>query len=75
MTGGNFGILGTGAIVLGVIGGIYGPLFIYCNTKVNQVRKRIIDKDWKKVIETPILCFITASVFFFMPYRRNHCRH
>jgi hypothetical protein len=32
MTAENFGVLGTGSVVLGVIGGIYGPLFIYCNT-------------------------------------------
>jgi len=73
--GGNLTFLGTGSVVLGIIGGIYGPLFIYCNTQVNKIRKRVLDKNWKKVIETPILCFITASVLFFVPYIRGHCLH
>jgi chloride channel 7 len=69
----NFGIIGSGAVVLGIFGGIAGPVFIWANTQVNNLRKVVLDKPWKKVVETPFLCFLTASAFFIVPRFDPHC--
>ena len=35
-----------GAIILGVISGLLGPLFIYINTQVNAFRAKIWTTNW-----------------------------
>jgi H+/Cl- antiporter ClcA len=65
--------LGSGAIVLGVFGGLLGPFFIFTNTQVNALRLKVLNTKWRKVIETPIICFITASVFYFIPMMLGVC--
>jgi H+/Cl- antiporter ClcA len=57
-----------GAIILGIIGGCLGPLFINVNTRVNAFRKKVLKTQWILPIETAFFCFFTASVFFWAPY-------
>jgi H+/Cl- antiporter ClcA len=56
------------AIVLGVIGGLLGPLFINVNTRMAVLRGKILTKKWMKPVETWLFSFITASSFFWVPY-------
>ena len=41
-----------GAIFLGIIGGLLGPLFININTRTNAIRAKCLKKKWFKPIET-----------------------
>ena len=34
------------AVILGIICGLLGALFIYVNTNLNRIRKRIITRNW-----------------------------
>lgn len=61
------------AIAIGVIGGVMGGIFIYCNTMVNKLRKRLLTKKWLKPLETAAFCFATASAFLAVPYFMHSC--
>jgi H+/Cl- antiporter ClcA len=61
------------AIILGIVGGLLGSLFININTRMATVRKKILTKKWMKPIETFLFCFATASVFYWVPYYFNNC--
>lgn len=62
-----------GAIILGIIGGMTGSLFINVNTRMAVLRKKILTKKWMKPIETFIWCALTASFFYWCPRFFNHC--
>lgn len=66
-------ILLPGAIIIGVLGGLIGPLFINLNTRVNVYRKKYLTSSPLKVIETAIFGFATAGVFFILPYLFETC--
>lgn len=66
------------AIVLGIIGGAAGALFLEVNFKINEIRKSMLTKQWHKPLETAMMVFISASVFFMVPYlmmkaNKNNC--
>jgi H+/Cl- antiporter ClcA len=56
------------AIILGIEGGILGSLFINVNTRVNALRAKLLTSQWMKPIETAFFGFLSASVFFIVPY-------
>lgn len=56
------------AVVLGVIGGCLGAFFINVNTRMNALRKKVLTEKWLKVYETTFFCFVTATVWFIIPY-------
>jgi len=62
------------SIVLGIVGGLLGALFISVNTKMNAYRKRFLTTKWIKPIETFFWCFATASFFFFTPLMYKQCK-
>ena len=68
-----------GAVVIGVIGGAMGALFVNINFRVNAIRKRLLSASWMKPLETAIWAFVTSSAFFwtaFLMYyndRANSC--
>jgi H+/Cl- antiporter ClcA len=66
-------ILLPGALIIGVIGGLLGPLFINLNTRVNVYRKNLLSKNYIKVIETAFFGFATASIFFIFPKWFGYC--
>jgi len=55
------------AILLGALGGALGAGFICINFRVNGRRKNICKSKRSKVLEAMAFCFVTASVFFWMP--------
>lgn len=62
------------AIVLGVVTGLLGALFIHCSITMGMYRKKFINTPIKKVIEALILAFVTSSTFYaVVVWRRNVC--
>ncbi len=57
-----------GAIIIGIISGLLGPLFINVNTRVNALRGKILTKKWHKIIDCFFFTFVTASAFYWFPY-------
>ena len=66
-------ILLPGAIIIGIFGGLIGPLFINLNTRVNVYRKKYLTTGSIKVIETTLFGFATAGIFFILPYAFGTC--
>ena len=55
------------ALILGVVGGAAGSLFIAVNTKTNALcRAKILTKNWMKPIETFLWSFATVTVFYWL---------
>ena len=61
------------AIIIGIVGGCLGALFINVNTRMAGLRKRCLKTKWIKPLETFCWCFATASFFFWMPYAVRPC--
>jgi H+/Cl- antiporter ClcA len=51
-------------LIIGVMGGIIGAIFIKVNNIININRKKYLLKKWMKVLEAVFIAFITASVFY-----------
>ena len=64
----NVALLLPVSILLGVIGGLMGPFFINVNSRINVYRGKYLKTKWIKVVETMFMAFITASIFFWVPY-------
>lgn len=62
-----------GAVILGIVSGLLGPLFINVNTRVNAQRAKLWTKKWHKPIDTFIFCFLSASCFYWFPYWFRSC--
>ena len=56
------------ALVIGVVGGLLGALFINVNTRMNALRKRLLTTNWIKPVETAIWSFATGFIFILAPY-------
>lgn len=55
-------------VIIGVIGGLMGTLFIEINMFMSRLRKKVLGKNKiKKFNEALILCLIGTIVIFFMP--------
>ena len=63
----------SGAIVLGIVSGLLGPLFINVNTRINAIRAKIWTKKWHKAIDCWLFCFVSASCFYWFPYWFRSC--
>ena len=63
------------AIFLGVVCGLLGALFIYVSIALSMLRKQHVNTSLKKVLESVLFAFVTASVFFgVVLLRSNDCR-
>lgn len=56
------------AIVIGIIGGALGALFINVNFRMNALRKSCLKTKWIKPIETALWSFTTGMFFVSVPY-------
>ena len=56
------------AIILGVVCGLLGVFFIVVQSYMGMFRKNFVKIRWLKPIETTLICFFTASFFFWAPY-------
>ena len=62
------------AVILGVICGLLGALFIYVNTNLNKIRKRKITKNWQKLLEVTLFSLATSSAFYWFPCMYSECK-
>ena len=62
-----------GALVLGVLGGLLGSLFINVNTRMGRLRKKLVTTKWKKVLETGLFAALTVSIMFWTTVALNKC--
>lgn len=62
------------AIVIGILGGLMGPLFININTRVNKYRGQLLKTKWIKPIETYFFAFGTATMFFWVAFWTRSCK-
>ncbi len=53
-----------GAVILGLLGGLMGGLFIRVNNWVNMQRKRFLKTKTTKILEGLLLTTLTVSVMF-----------
>lgn len=62
-----------GAIILGVITGIFGSYFVYANFKINAWRARTQNHKWHKPIETFLFAVAITTVFYWAAYLFQTC--
>lgn len=63
------------AVIIGVVCGLLGSLFIFVNINLGILRKRYITKNWQKIAEALTFAFISASIFFgVVVAREGDCR-
>ncbi|MEE6464043.1 hypothetical protein FKM82_006143 [Ascaphus truei] len=62
-------------IILGVIGGVLGALFVFLNLKINKLRMTLFNsipnkhlRQWSKLFETLLLLVTTMTVTVYLPY-------
>ena len=53
-----------GALVIGVIGGLLGAIFIRVNNRINAVRKRILKTKNRKIVEGLFITFLTVTCMY-----------
>jgi len=56
-----------------MLGGIFGALFITVSTYMSFYRKKYINSDWKKMIETGMFGFLTISLMTSMVIWQGEC--
>ena len=62
------------AIILGIIGGLLGALFVFVNSNLYKFRKKYITKGWLKVLEATLFSFFTSSAFYWAPMFYQTCK-
>ena len=63
------------AVVIGIVCGLMGSFFIYVNINLSILRKKYINKNWKKIAEAIFFAFMSASIFFsVVAARKDNCR-
>ena len=73
--GRDYWLLVPASLFIGVLGGLYGPLFINVNFRINAWRKNNITSKIGKVLEACFFCFLTATIFYFVPYIMRDCKY
>ena len=51
-----------------------GAGFIAIQGRLGKLRKRYINKNWKKILETCVFSFLTATVFFTVAANASNCQ-
>lgn len=62
-----------GALVLGVLGGMLGSLFINVNTRMGRCRKKYVTTKARKILETGLFAGLTISVSYLCTAQLNKC--
>jgi len=62
-----------GAIMLGILGGVFGSLFISVNTYMSFYRKKYITSTWRKVLECGLFGVATISVMTLLTSKLAGC--
>jgi H+/Cl- antiporter ClcA len=63
------------AILIGIVCGLLGALFVTVNTYVNMFRKIFLTNRFLKPLECVLISFFTVTFWFWTPYLANaHCK-
>ena len=62
-----------GAVIIGLVCGIMGAIFIRVQIGLLKLRKLTVKKSWQKVIEVSLFAGLTASTFFLVSLMLNVC--
>ena len=62
------------AIIIGIVCGVLGALFVWVNTSLSKIRKRVITQKWQKLLEVAFFSLATSSAFYWMPFFYNECK-
>ena len=54
-------------IVIGVLGGLLGSLYIFINANLAKFRKYVLKEKYMKIIEAGVIAFCGATIIFFIP--------
>jgi len=54
-------------IVIGVLGGLLGSLYIFINGNLAKFRKYVLNQKYMKILESAVLAFVGATIIFFIP--------
>jgi H+/Cl- antiporter ClcA len=63
------------AIIIGIITGLMGALFVHVSTGLGIWRKKFVNSYKRKVFECVVFAFVTSSAFYAVVVaRKNNCR-
>ena len=62
-----------GALLIGLVCGLLGALFVKINTNLMVMRKRHIRRNWQKVLEVALFASVTATTFYMISLSMNRC--
>ena len=62
-----------GFIIVGLIGGATGALLPLINKRITLFRYNHIAKPWRRIVETAIICLLTAVIRIVLPRIANDC--
>lgn len=62
------------SIVLGVITGLLGALFIHVSNSLQMYRKHFVASNIRKILECLFFAFVTSSAFYLVVAFRGNCR-
>lgn len=63
------------ALIIGIIAGLLGALFINIAIQLSTVRKHYVTTNMRKIIECLLFAFCTASAFYgVVTLRRDNCK-
>ena len=62
------------AIVLGALTGAMGAIFVDVNTRMGILRKKYVNANWKKILETCLFAFATATTFYLVAANAPNCQ-
>lgn len=60
-------------LIMGVVGGLVGAMFVTLNYKLSVLRKKFIKMNWLKISEAGFVAGLTALVSFLMMMNINDC--
>ena len=52
-----------------------GAIFVDVQARLGLLRKKYINTNWKKILETCLFSFATATTFFLVAVNAHNCRH
>lgn len=62
-----------GSLIVGAITGFMGGIFVIVNSNLGLVRKKLINTNWKKILETCAFSFMTTTCFYWSAKLFNDC--
>mmetsp|Transcript_35690 Transcript_35690/g.43688 ORF Transcript_35690/g.43688 Transcript_35690/m.43688 type:complete len:273 (+) Transcript_35690:655-1473(+) len=63
-----------GSIVVGAISGVLGGLFVIVNSNLAMIRKKVVTKNWQKLLEAALFSLATTTAFYWFPFIFEECR-